>query len=144
MHNSFLENFSYFMMAVAKFLVKIAIFCVVVYFIGMKLFGIGYDLFYEKCMNPDDKSTIVFEIKKNDTVDTISEELKKAGLIDDTNIFKFRAMIYKTKFTPNVYNLDKTMTVKNILDIFDSPTDENLAKISEDVSVYQLSPEGED
>lgn len=145
MRDSFLENFAYFMIKMAKFFVKLAIFCVVIYLLGMKLFAFGHRLFYEKAMDSEEGKEIVFEIKNDDTIDTVATNLKNAGLIDDPLVFKFRAKIYKTNLTPNVYNLKTTMTPKNILDIFDSPSEENLAVIAKpDESVYELAPEGEE
>lgn len=87
---------------------------------------------------------IVFEIKNGDTVDDIAENLKTAGLIDDPFVFKFRAKIYKTNFTPNVYNLKTSMTIKNMLDIFDEQEQEYIVSTTESLDVYQLSPEEDD
>ena len=141
MRDSFLENFAYFMMKMAKFFVKLAIFCVIIYLIGIRLFDFGHRLFYERAVDTGDGREVVFEIKKDDDAEIIADNLERAGLIDDTLAFKFRAKIYKTKFTPNVYNLKSTMTIKNMLDIFDSPNEENLAIIMPTDSVYQLAPE---
>lgn len=141
MGNDFLEKFSIFFMKLAAFFIKLAIFCVVIYLIGIRLFDFGHRLFYEKAMSEDDSEKIVFEIKQGDTDEVVAENLEKAGLIDDTLAFRFRAKIYKTNLTPNIYNLDKTMTIKNILDIFDSPNAENLAMTNENEDVYQLAAE---
>lgn len=143
MQNTFLEKLSRFFVGLAIFFVKLAIFCVVIYLIGIRLFDFGHKLFYEKAMSDGDGETIVFEIKKGDTVEEIAENLKNAGLIDDTLVFKFRAKIYETNFTPNIYNLNTNMTPKNILDIFDSPTGEYIKDIESENDVYQLSPEDE-
>lgn len=143
MRNSFLENFAYFMIKMAKFFVKLAIFCVIIYLIGMKLFDFGHRLFYERAMTDGDGKEVVFEIKKDDTVETIADNLKDAGLIDDTLAFKFRAKIYKTKFTPNAYNLKTSMTIKNILDTFDDPTEKDLAVIADKNADYEPGSEGE-
>lgn len=142
---SFLENFSYVMVKLAKFFVKLAIFCVVIYLIGMQLFKFGYRLFYERAMDEGEGKEIIFEIKKGDDVDTIADNLEKAGLIDDKLAFKFRSKIYKTNFIPNVYNLKTTMTIKNMLDVFDSPTEEDIVMTTASTDdIYQLSPEIEE
>ena len=141
MGNETLENLSYIFIKLAKFFVKIALFCVVVYFIGIRLFNFGYKLFYESSMAKDNAKEVVFEIKDTDTVEDIAENLKSVGLIDDPFVFKFRAKIYKTKFTPNVYNLKNSMTIKNMLDIFDNPSDDNIVIKPSAGDVYQLSPE---
>ena len=141
MKNKTLEKLSYILMRFAKFFVKLAIYVVIIYLIGINLFNFGFRLFYEKSIDVGDGKEIVFEIKKNDTVDIIAENLKDAGLIDDTLAFKFRAKIYKTNFTPNTYNLNTKMTIKNMLDIFDEPAQSDIATTVESADVYQLSPE---
>lgn len=138
---NFLENFSYFLMGIAKFLFKLAIFLVIIYVIGIRLFGFGHRLFYERAIDSGDGKEIIFEIKKGEDVKKIADNLVDAKLIDDPLAFVFRAKIYKTKFTPNVYNLKTNMTIKNMLDIFDSPSEENIVKIENEGEVYQLSPE---
>lgn len=130
-------------MKIAMTLLKITVFVIVVYFVGMKLYGVGYNLFYEKSMEKGQGTEIIFEIKHGDNVKTIAENLYNAKLIDDKLAFEFRAKIYKTNFKANTYVLNTNLTIKNMLDIFDSPTSENLLKETED-NVYQLSPEGEE
>lgn len=141
MGNNTLENLSYFFVKLAKFFVKLAIFFVVIYLIGIRLYSFGYKLFYEKAMTDGEGKEVVFEIKDNDTVDNIADNLKTAGLIDDTFVFKFRAKIYKTNFTPNVYNLKTSMTIKNMLDIFDNPSGDDIVLRNATEDIYQLSPE---
>ena len=143
MKNRTLEKLSYAFIRIAKFFVKLAIFVVVIYLIGIRLFDFGHRLFYERAVDDGDGKEVVFEIKSDDTVDVIAKNLESAGLIDDTLAFKFRAKIYKTNFTPNVYNLKTSMTIKNMLDIFDEPSQENIASTIESIDVYQLSPEDE-
>ena len=70
-----------------------------------------------------------------------ADNLKNVGLIDDPFVFKFRAKIYKTNFTPNVYNLRTSMTIKNMLDIFDNPSGDDIVIQSATEDIYQLSPE---
>ena len=145
MGSDFLENLSVFFMKLATFFVKLAVFFVVIYLIGIRLFDFGHRLFYEKSLTSEEDATqVVFEIKQEDTVDTIAENLEKSGLIDDKLAFKFRAKIYKTIFNPNVYNLNTSMTIKNMLDIFDSPTSENIVIETSAGEVYQLASEEDD
>ena len=144
MHSSFLEKLSRVFVGLAKFFFKLAIFCVVIYLIGMKLFDFGHRLFYERAVSDGDGEVVVFEIKEGETAEEIAKNLEKAGLIDDTLAFKFRAKIYETNFTPNVYNLKTNMTIKNMLDVFDRPTSDYLTETSETNEVYQLSPEGDE
>ena len=141
MGNNLLENISFVFVKVAKIFVKLALFFVIIYLIGMQLFNLGHRLFYERAVAEGDGEEIVFDIKKDETVDDIAANLKKAGLIDDTFAFKFRAKIYKTEFNPNVYNLKTSMTIKNMLDIFDSPTADDIVATLSTEDVYQLSPE---
>ena len=141
MRNDFLEKLSIFFMKLAAFFIKCAIFCVVIYLIGIRLFDFGHRLFYERAMTEGEGEKVVFEIKQGDTDEIVAENLEKAGLIDDKLAFRFRARIYKTNLTPNVYNLDTSMTIKNILDIFDSNTSEYIVSTSEDDDVYQLAAE---
>lgn len=107
------------MVVLAKFFVKLAIFCVVIYLIGIRLFDFGHRLFYERAIEEGEGREIVFEIKQGDSVEVVVENLKKAGLIDDTISFRFRAKIYDKKLKPNKYTLKTSMTIKNMLDIFD-------------------------
>lgn len=142
MRDNFLENFSLFMVRTAKFFLKLAIFCVVIYFIGIRLFSFGHSLFYEYSIDTEDtKRQVEFSINSGDTLEDIANNLLSVGLIDDKIAFMFRAKVYKTKFTINTYNLDTSMTIKNILDIFDSPTNEDIVTTIANESVYQLSPE---
>ena len=144
MRNDFLEKLSNFFMGLAKFFVKLAIFCVVIYLIGIRLFNFGHRLFFEKAIEDGDGKEVIFEIKQGEGVDEIADNLEKAGLIDDKLSFKFRAKIYKTNFNPNIYNLKTSMTIKNMLDIFDSPTTDDIITKIESDDVYQLSPEDND
>ena len=141
MGNNTLENLSYVFVKIAKFFVKLAIFFVVIYLIGIRLYNFGYKLFYEKAMAEGEGKEVVFEIKNNDSVEDIADNLKNVGLIDDPFVFKFRAKIYKTNFTPNVYNLRTSMTIKNMLDIFDNPSGDDIVIQSATEDIYQLSPE---
>lgn len=141
MGNNTLENLSYVFVKIAKFFVKLAIFFVAIYLIGIRLYNFGYKLFYEKAMTEGEGKEVVFEIKNNDSVEDIADNLKNVGLIDDPFVFKFRAKIYKTNFTPNVYNLRTSMTIKNMLDIFDNPSGDDIVIQSATEDIYQLSPE---
>ena len=141
MQSSFLEKLSRFFVGLAKFFFKLAVFCVVIYLIGMKLFDFGHRLFYERALEEGDGRVIAFEVKQGDTAEEIAKNLEKAGLIDDTLAFRFRAKIYETNFTPNIYNLNTNMTIKNMLDVFDSPTSDYINETTEANEVYQLSPE---
>ena len=145
MGNDFLEKLSVFFMKLATFFIKLAIFFVAIYLIGIRLFDFGHRLFYERSLTSEENATqVTFEIKPDDTVDSIADNLEKAGLIDDKLVFKFRAKIYKTNFNPNVYNLNTGMTIKNMLDVFDSPTSENIVIETSDGQVYQLASEEDD
>lgn len=141
MGNNLLENISFVFVKVAKVFVKLALFFVIVYLLGMQLFNLGHRLFYERAVDEGEGKEIVFEIENGDSVDDIADNLEKAGLIDDKLAFKFRSKIYKTDFNPNVYNLKTSMTIKNMLDIFDSPTADDIVTTLSTEDVYQLSPE---
>ena len=145
MRNDFLEKLSIFFMKLATFFIKLAVFFVVIYLIGIRLFDFGHRLFYERSLTSEEEATqVTFEIKQEDTVDTIAENLEKAGLIDDKLVFKFRSKIYKTNFNPNTYILNTGMTIKNMLDVFDSPTSENIVIETSNGNVYQLASEEDD
>ena len=145
MRNDFLEKLSIFFMKLATFFIKLAVFFVVIYLIGIRLFDFGHRLFYERSLTSEEEATqVTFEIKPDDTVDTIAENLEKAGLIDDKLVFKFRSKIYKTNFNPNIYILNTGMTIKNMLDVFDSPTSENIVIETSNGNVYQLASEEDD
>lgn len=145
--NSFLYKISNKMMKIALFFVKLAIWCVVIYAIGIQLFNFGNRLFREKALSDTKTESIEFTINESDDAKNIASRLLEKGLIDDTLAFEFRAKIYKTKFNPNTYSLDKSMTIKNMLDIFDEQ-DENyiVNKVEADSQdeAYQLSPEDQE
>lgn len=135
------------MMKIALFFVKLAIFCVVIYAIGIQLFNFGHRLFIEKALSDVKTESVMFTITENDNAETIADRLLSKGLIDDTLAFKFRAKIYKTNFNPNTYSLDKSMTIKNMLDIFDDQDENYIVSTSENDNqneAYQLSPEDQD
>ena len=83
------------------------------------MFNIGRMLFFEYSIDNKPGTDVEFTITKDDDLDSIAEKLYDDGLIDNTTIFKFRAIGYKTTFTPNTYKLNTSMTIKNILTIFD-------------------------
>ncbi|MCQ2609241.1 MAG: endolytic transglycosylase MltG [Lachnospiraceae bacterium] len=135
------------MMKIALFFVKLAIWCVVIYAIGIQLFNFGNRLFRERALSDTKTESIEFTIKENDDAKSIANRLFEKGLIDDTLAFEFRAKIYKTKFNPNTYSLDKSMTIKNMLDIFDEQDENhivNKADADNQDEAYQLSPEDQE
>jgi cell division protein YceG involved in septum cleavage len=122
-----------------RFAKKVLLFSVIViitYFLGMRLFSIGRLLFFEYSIDSKPGTDIEFTITKDDNIDTIAEKLFDDGLIDNTTVFKFRAIGYKINFTPNTYKLNTSMTIKNILTIFDK----NIAIEESTVSTENPSP----
>lgn len=114
-----LEKFSKFLMRFAKKVLFFSVIVIITYFLGMRLFSIGRMLFFEYSIDNKPGRDVEFTITKDDNLDSIAEKLFDDGLIDNTTIFKFRAVGYKTTFTPNTYKLNTSMTIKNILTIFD-------------------------
>ena len=114
-----LEAFSKFLMRFAKKVLFFSVIVIITYFLGMRLFNIGRMLFFEYSIDNKPGVDVEFTITKEDNLDSIAEKLYDDGLIDNTTIFKFRAIGYKTTFTPNTYKLNTSMTIKNILTIFD-------------------------
>lgn len=114
-----LEAFSKFLMRFAKKVLFFSVVVIITYFLGMRLFNIGRMLFFEYSIDNKPGTDVEFTITKDDDLDSIAEKLYDDGLIDNTTIFKFRAIGYKTTFTPNTYKLNTSMTIKNILTIFD-------------------------
>lgn len=114
-----LEAFSKFLMRFAKKVLFFSVIVIITYFLGMRLFNIGRMLFFEYSIDNKPGTDVEFTITKDDDLDSIAEKLYDDGLIDNTTIFKFRAIGYKTTFTPNTYKLNTSMTIKNILTIFD-------------------------
>ena len=114
-----LEAFSKFLMRFAKKVLFFSVVVIITYFLGMRLFNIGRMLFFEYSIDNKPGMDVEFTITKEDDLDSIAEKLYDDGLIDNTTIFKFRAIGYKTTFTPNTYKLNTSMTIKNILTIFD-------------------------
>lgn len=130
-----IEKISYGIMKFAKFIFKFTIYIVVVFLIGSQLFKFGDRLFYERAIDEENPKTVEFIIADNDTTEDIAKKLFNSGLIDDELAFRFRAYIYKTNLTPGVYTLDTSMTIKNMLDIFDD---------AEKVTVTEETETGED
>ena len=114
-----LEAFSKFLMRFAKKVLFFSVIVIITYFLGMKLFSMGRQLFYEYSVDSKPGVDIEFTIEKGDTLDDIANKLYDLGLIDNTTIFKFRAKGYKINFTPNTYKLNTSMTIRNMLTIFD-------------------------
>lgn len=114
-----LETFSKVLMKFAKKVLLFSVIVIITYFLGMKLFAMGRQLFYEYSVDSKPGVDIEFTIEKGDTLDDIADNLYDLGLIDNTTIFKFRAKGYKINFTPNTYKLNTSMTIKNMLTIFD-------------------------
>ena len=114
-----LEAFSKFLMRFAKKVLFFSVIVIITYFLGMKLFSMGRQLFYEYSVDSKPGVDIEFTIEKGDTLDDIANNLYDLGLIDNTTIFKFRAKGYKINFTPNTYKLNTSMTIRNMLTIFD-------------------------
>lgn len=115
------DSFSIGMMKIARFFLFLAIFVVIMFFVGRKFYDVGYKLFYEGNMyNKNHVSkTVDIVIDKKDTWEKVANTLKKEGIIDDEKIFQFRAKIYKTKLTPGHYQFNTKQSMKNILDKID-------------------------
>ena len=86
-----LEAFSKFLMRFAKKVLFFSVIVIITYFLGMKLFSMGRQLFYEYSVDSKPGVDIEFTIEKGDTLDDIASNLYDLGLIDNTTIFKFRA-----------------------------------------------------
>ena len=140
-----LEKVSFLMMKISKIALKIAVYIVVVSLIGGVVFNYGFKLFYEEAIDSNDKNPIVFTINLGDDVDTIAENLYNVGLIEDKFVFKFRSMFYDTNFCANTYELNKSMTIKDMLDIFDNANSANVVESTKETEeeVYQLASENE-
>lgn len=145
---SFLSSFekvSIVSLKIAKKIFKLALYLVVIFFIGSILFNFGVKIFIERPIDANDDKKIEFVVNNDDDLDAVAKKLFNKNLIDDENIFKFRSKFYKITITEGTYELSKSMTIKNILDIFDS----NKKIISEtlydesDESEFQLAPENE-
>ena len=140
-----LEKVSFLMMKISKIALKIAVYIVVVSLIGGVVFNYGFKLFYEEAIDSNDKNPIVFTINLGDDVDTIAENLYNVGLIEDKFVFKFISMFYDTNFFANTYELNKSMTIKDMLDIFDNANSANVVESTKETEeeVYQLASENE-
>lgn len=142
---SSIEKVSFLVMKIAKIFLKLALYIVIVSYIGGKVFNFGFHLFYEDAMDKNDKNPIVFTINIGDDVDSIADKLYSEGLIDDKFVFKFRSFLYDTDFFANTYELNKSMTIKDILDIFDNANSQSIIETTEESveEVYQLASENE-
>ena len=133
------------MMKISKIALKIAVYIVVVSLVGSVVFNYGFKLFYEDAVDANDKNPIAFTINLGDDVDTIADNLYDQELIKDKFVFKFRAMFYDTNFFANTYELNKSMTIKDMLDIFDNVNSINVLETTKETEeeVYQLASENE-
>ena len=140
-----LEKVSFLMMKISKIALKIAVYIVVVSLVGSVVFNYGFKLFYEDAVDANDKNPIAFTINLGDDVDTIADNLYDQELIKDKFVFKFRAMFYDTNFFANTYELNKSMTIKDMLDIFDNVNSINVLETTKETEeeVYQLASENE-
>ena len=167
MARSPLGKFANIMVKIAKFFAKLAIYFVIMYFVGGILFNQGYKLFYEYAVDPNDENQIEFTISEGDTLEMVANKLYDEGLIDNKKTFKFMALIYNEDFkilkmpmiiffeqgkdnkiyTPGTYILSRSMTQKNIIDTLDD-SDSSLVSSTMETTAsnedYQLSPEGDE
>lgn len=142
---SSIEKVSFLMMKISKITLKIALYIVIVSLIGGVVFNFGFKLFYEEAIDENDKNPITFTINLGDDVDTIADNLYNAGLINDKFVFKFRSILYDTNFFANSYELNKSMTIRDMLDIFDNANSQNVIETTQQTEeeIYQLASENE-
>ena len=103
---------------------KKVIIALIVIFLFFALGGVVGFNYYKSCLRAVDKndnSEVIFEIKSGTTTKTIMEDLYNRGLIKNKDIGYFYAKKYPN-LNPQagVYSLNKTMSVKDILDTFNS------------------------
>lgn len=119
-----IKQFSIQIFGISIGFLKLAIWFLVVYLIGMSLFRFGTRLFYERALSNVKTESVEFTIHDGENAESVANRLYDLNLIDDKLAFKFRAKIYKKKMNPNTYALDKSMTIKNMLDVFDEENHE--------------------
>ena len=70
-----IEKFTNSIVALAKIFAKLAIYFVIIYFVGSILFNQGYKLFYEYAVDPNDESYIEFNTSSGDSLEAVSDDL---------------------------------------------------------------------
>ena len=140
---STIEKFSLNILKFSKIIFKLALYIIIVFIIGSYLFNFGIKLFLERAIDKNNTTKIEFIVNNNDTLDDVANNLYEKNLIDDKFVFKFRTKFYKININPGKYELNKDMTIKNILDIFDN--NKNIVSETiyseENENEFQLSPE---
>lgn len=78
-------------------------------------YAFGHDIFYATAMEEAPGRPKTVTIPKGYTTAEACEELKKAGLIDNVLAFQIQKMFYDYDIYPGTYELNTSMTSKEIL-----------------------------
>lgn len=78
-------------------------------------YAFGHDVFYATAMEEPPGTSKVVTIPKGYTTAEACEVLKKAGLIDNVPAFQIQKMFYDYEIHPGTYELNTSMTTKEIL-----------------------------
>ena len=141
MVNSRRKSFRSFTEILLSFSLRILFLIGLLYLIlqGVKIaYGYGHGLLYERAMEKEPGREITLEIKQGESAGEIADELKRLGLIDNTQAFVLKAKLYHTSLLPGSYTLSTAMTQLQMLDFIAEEgkknqelSDKNLVKENE-------------
>lgn len=78
-------------------------------------YAFGHDIFYATAMEEEPGTPKTVTIPKGYTASDASKALEEAGLIDNTLAFQIQKMFYDYEIYPGTYELNTSMTSKEIL-----------------------------
>ena len=93
-------------------------------------YSYGHEIFAPTAVSEAPGTEIEVEIGGKDTVKTVAETFKKDGLIKDKLIFILQASIYEYEIHPGTYELNTSMTSKDMLKLIDAGTEDGGEKES--------------
>ena len=117
--NSRRKSFRSFTEILLSFSLRILFLIGLLYLIlqGVKIaYGYGHGLLYERAMEKEPGREITLDIKQGESAGEIADELKRLGLIDNTQAFVLKAKLYHTSLLPGSYTLSTAMTQLQMLD----------------------------
>ena len=79
-------------------------------------FGFGYEVFNGDALTEEKGEVIRYTIEEYASIRTIAADLEELGLIKDKNIMIVQKVFFGTNLLPGTYELDSSMTSKEMLD----------------------------
>lgn len=81
-------------------------------------FRFGESIFYQKPVDPAPGRDVTFTVEEGDTAETVSRRLKEMGVIAEAFPYKIQSDLYKTEYVPGDYEINTSMTPRQIISVF--------------------------